>query len=245
MITSFEEVSVRTGLKSCHKYLLQVERRQCSEQTYSNRMCGFTFSSFILKNVFVIHKEQEFCCYSKNQPWVTHYQYSCCFNLQRLFQAKAWKNYTYGGLEVWDSKRKSIVLECICCINVCVCMCEILCIVLCGREGGGRPSVTSISVVLTLVFIAYCTCSTRTIASRLPKWRHQSQNDNITSNWWNPGSTSLIWVVKLDQMKECVVLECLAERPGWLFSKSRLKIRTGRARFRETGRLMQGNGLRH
>lgn len=27
--------------------------------------------------------------------------------------------------------------------------------------------------------------------------------------------------------------------------ESRLKIKTGRARFRETGKLMQGNGLRH
>lgn len=53
--------------------------------------------------------------------------------------------------------------------------------------------------------------------------------------------------INLESNKDVCWVLCMKvfKKGSELVFKSRLKIRTGRARFRETGKLMQGNGLRH
>lgn len=133
--------------------------------------------------------------------------------------------------------------------NVCV----NLCTVLCGR-GGRRPSVKLVSVVLAGVYIAYCTCSDENNGMEAFKMATWVSVDNTAKKkkkkclnvccqnsfyiWCKMEPNEIkCWMVSIKVTGEGTILQ--------VFESSRLKIKTGRARFRETGKVMQGNGLRH
>ena len=66
-----------------------------------------------------------------------------------------------------------------------------------------------------------------------------------TQKWLTTAQTFIIGCIVEPVVVGCFVLEQCSQGTVLHVFQSRLKIKTGRARFRETGKLMQGNGLRH
>ncbi len=164
---------------------------------------------------------------------------------QLVSTTEAWESYRYSGLPVclpvWWPLRWS--LEDTQHWNVCMNVCTALC----GREGIVRP--WSCSVLFWPVFTQHAVRDQeRTMAWGLSKWRHKSVSTRRQKVFKCYQNVFYIRCTVGANENVCRVL-CVGVvgeggRRLHVF-ESRLKIRTGRARFRETGKLMQGNGLRH
>lgn len=120
-----------------------------------------------------------------------------------------------------------------------------------SAEGRGLSFRDEECVLFWLVFTQPALCAqVRTMVWRPLKWRHKSQfyQSNKRTKWMQ---LKLFHMRLMVEPREKKVLGALCWGGWWRQAKRlhvfeyRLKIKTGRARFRETGKLMQGNGLRH
>lgn len=115
------------------------------------------------------------------------------------------------------------------------------------KGGGGRPSVNWACVVQACVYLASCMCSRENnavdgtkMATQITVSATQQKRDEPLPERFSSVSVGYKEVLQ-DGVCYCVIS---IEARLCVF-ESRLKIRTGRARFRETGKLMQGSGARH